>query len=140
MVDLDEIRVKVSAPKRAPRPSTHRHITRTPSQVEDAHASISPAAEELVETNASIEQGWENQLKARLMELDPATGEQIFESYKQEKDNYALKLEAVVRDHQESADLDYLIDELDLTHQQRLQDIFGPYFEDLRDLQGSVGQ
>jgi len=67
-------------------------------------------------------------------------GEEIFQLYKQEKDAYARQLEMVVKTHQESEDLDYLIDDLDADHQQKLQDIFGPYFEDLRDLQLSTIQ
>lgn len=140
VVDLDEIRIKVSAPKRVQQPHIHRHITRSPSQVAENDEELSPVAVELLETNAGIEQSWETQLRERLLELDPVTGEAIFDSYKQEKDSYALKLEALVKDHQESEDLDYLIDELDFTHQQKLQDIFGPYFEDLRDLQGALAQ
>lgn len=135
VVDLDEIRVKVSAPKRVQRPHTHR----TPSQV-DQNEKSSSVAQDLMEKNLVIEEDWEKALKARLLDLDPVAGEEIFQLYKQEKDAYARQLEMVVKTHQESEDLDYLIDDLDADHQQKLQDIFGPYFEDLRDLQLSIIQ
>lgn len=140
VVNLDEIKVKISAPKRAERPSSHRHISRAPTQVVEEGDLVSEVSQEIVDTNTSIEQAWENQLKTRLLELDPSTGSSIFTQYQQEKDSYGMRLEALVRDHQESSDLEHLIDELDIAHQQKLQDIFGPYFEDLKDLQSTVNQ
>lgn len=137
VVDLDEIKVKISAPVRLDKKSAHRHVSSV--RIIESESS-SKAAEDLMEINVDIEQGWEKTLKARLIELDPAVGEEIFNQYKQEKDIYARKLESMVREHQESDELDHLIDELDFSHQQRLQDIFGPYFEDLRELQGPVNQ
>ncbi len=139
VVDLDEIKVKLSAPERVKR--THRHVA--PAQRVDSGDServVVEVAKELEEANLNIEQDWEGSLKARLIELDPAVGEEIFTLYQEEKDSYARRLERIVKEHQESEDLDYLIDELDHSHQQRLQDIFGPYFEDLRDLQTPVTQ
>jgi hypothetical protein len=140
VVDLDEIRVKVSAPRRDHSPVAHRHITRTPGQVEAGKDSVSKVASKLIETNTDIEESWEKQLEARLLELDPVAGKEIFDNYQEEKAGYALRLENLVKAHQESTELEFLIDELDLAHQQKLQDIFGPYFEELRDLQAPIGQ
>lgn len=138
VVDLDEIRVKVSAPQRHERP----HVHRIPSNVipQSDEEAISEVASNMMEKNMVIEEEWEGSLRERLLELDPVAGEEIFQIYKKEKDTYAQKLEYLVRNHQESEDLDFLIDGLDFEHQQRLQDIFGPYFEDLQDLQLSINQ
>lgn len=139
VVSLDEIQVKLAAPERENKVLSHRHINRAPTPVE-GRENLSQVAQSIIETNTSIEQGWESQLRVRLLELDPVAGNEIFTKYQKEKDSYALKIESLVKDHQESSDLEHLIDELDLAHQQRLQDIFGPYFEDLRDLQSAVQQ
>ena len=141
VVNLDEIRVKVSAPRREHVPVTHRHVTRAPSRIEEeTEDEVAEVAEKLIETNTNIEDNWEKQLERRLLELDPVAGKEIFDNYQEEKAGYALRLENLVKAHQESGDLEFLIDELDLAHQQKLQDIFGPYFEELRDLQVPVAQ
>lgn len=139
VVDLDEIKVKISAPVRVEKKRVHRHVSsvRVMDQESDTPSKV---ADDLIEANIEVEQGWEKTLRARLVELDPAVGEEIFNQYKQEKDKYARKLESLVREYQESEQLDHLIDELDFSYQQRLQDIFGPYFEDLRELQGTLNQ
>lgn len=137
MVNLDEIRVKISAPKRVENNHKRCHIVRMPAVEE---VEVTKTAQDLMETNVAIEESWEKGLQSRLLELDPVFGEEIFNAYKQEKDRYSRELETVVKEHQESEELDHLIDELDMAHQQKLQDIFGPYFEDLRDLQSTISQ
>lgn len=78
-----------------------------------------------------IRDGWRDQLKEMLFELDPVNGESIYAAYQAETNAYESELENISQS--QTAESEYLMGELEARHQEKLRQIFGPYYRDVTD-------
>ena len=78
-----------------------------------------------------IRAGWRDQLKEMLYELDPVNGESIYAAYQAETNAYESELENITGT--QTPETEYLMGELEARHQEKLRQIFGPYYRDVTD-------
>lgn len=152
---IDSIKVKISAPDRVERILTvedpvivsaeeAQMLQETEEEVPEQGAEeVSNVVSDLehvedVQIN-DLEEGWSNELKEMLSRLEPMEGETIHTSYLQELESYQTELNVLLDEkHQkenpeEAQEIEYMIGQLDLRHQERLRDIFGAHYEAVRD-------
>lgn len=104
----------------------------------EAGPSMLAANEDEVEVN-DIEEGWDAELKEMLDRLEPAESESIYKAYTQEKEAYQAELDSLLSEkNQKTSDesvreIEELVSQLDLKHQDRLKDILGAHYEAVRD-------
>jgi len=79
-----------------------------------------------------IEKGWQEELREVLTKLEPDQGKEIFNAYVNEKDSQQAELDALVQESQKRGDLEYLIDELEAKHEEKVKEIFGNYYEEIK--------
>ena len=91
-----------------------------------------------------IEEGWKNELKAFLLEVDPEGGEEMFNAYLEEKKKFAERVDTSERsvettDGEASRSLavveyDARSEEIERSHQDNLKDIFGDHYSAIKSL------
>lgn len=152
-INIDAVRVKASAPARskaparpavpakAPiaRPIIEKEEVERPQLYEESAPSISATrepghVEEIPLHDAEKE--WQGQLRETLSMMDPRHGEAMFSAYVNEKSSYQAELDELIRTHQKSYDLEYLIEDLEFKHEEKLQQILGSYYEELKFQEG----
>ncbi len=152
-ISIDAVRVKASAPARSLVPAEKKIQRKAPSvkaimekeeverpQIYDESApSISATREPGFEEEIPLhdaEKEWQGQLRETLSMMDPRHGEAMFSAYVAEKSSYQAELDELIRTHQKSYDLEYLIEDLEFKHEEKLQQIFGSYYEELKFQEG----
>lgn len=148
-VEIDAIKVQISAPARTVRSVAMRET------ISDKRSLNLPRREELAEAEPSIsstfeqnlehyeevpvnetEKEWHEHLAETLSILEPQHGPAMFEAFMQEKDSFQVELDNLIRNNQKSYDLEYLIEELEFKHEERIKEIFGAYYEELKYQEG----
>jgi hypothetical protein len=87
----------------------------------------------------NLEEGWNTELKSMLSRLEPLDGENIHQSYMQAQENYQSEMMALMEEKQqkttkeEMLEMDYIMSEVDVKHQEKLKEIFGAHYEAVRD-------
>ncbi len=80
---------------------------------------------------------WDDELAQVLDEVDPENAEEIFKSYIEQKQNFEASLQNLVREENDHQDIEYLISELEMEHEERLKEIFGPHFDQIKEHQSN---
>ena len=152
-LSIDAVRVKASAPSRSIVPAKKQVLRKAPSltsviekeeierpQVyEESAPTISATREPGFVDDTPLhdaEKEWQGQLRETLSLIDPRHGEAMYSAYVAEKSSYQAELDELIRTHQKSYDLEYLIEELEFKHEEKLQQIFGSYYEELKFQEG----
>jgi hypothetical protein len=152
-VSIDAVRVKASAPSRSinslktpikrKAPPVRRKLEKEeverPQIYEEAAPTISATREPGFEEEIPLhdaEKEWQGQLRETLNIIDPRHGEAMFSAYVAEKSSFQSELDELIRTHQKSYDLEYLIEELEFKHEEKLEQIFGSYYEELKFQEG----
>ncbi len=155
---LDSIKVKMSAIRRAnfektlPKPS--REIAFVEPESESLSEAPEPeidennegaAPEEVLATGASIvpdiEGGWKQELKDLLTRLEPEEGESIYNAYSEEVDNYNAETESLQKEKDLATSdaaltkFDAILTEVDQEHDEKLKQILGPHFDEVTNAQ-----
>ncbi len=152
---IDAIKLKMGAPERAApaRAIVDTEIVakeeidapaeesnyRSPADTEVPEAAPEEEAEVPEVATADAASGWNDELKSTLGRLEPAEGEEIYNSYVKEQEAYQAEIEALkIEKEQKTSDLaasevDQLISQLEGKHQERLKGILGPHYEAVRD-------
>lgn len=100
-------------------------ISATPDEVQDT--------EHVQEVKwTELEDGWNDELKLMLSELEPREGEAMHVAYLAEQESYQAELEALLGQKQ-NVEIDQLMAQLDYKHQEKLKDIFGAHYETVRE-------
>lgn len=144
-VEIDAIKVKVSAPERPARSVAMRETISekgsSPQQRREELAEVEPAISQTPEQNLEhyeevpvneTEKEWHEQLAETLSILEPQHGPAMFEAFMQEKESFQVELDTLIRNNQKSYDLEYLIEELEFKHEEKIKEIFGAYYEELK--------
>jgi hypothetical protein len=155
---VDDIKVKASAPTRG-----HRVLTESKPQKPkvNQHESMILEESDLVESEQQIgssdddseddderinhsddnavfnalEKGWEEHLRETIATLEPDYGQDIFDAYIKEKENYQGQLDAMIKKNQNNQDLDQLVEDLEISHEDRVKEIFGVHYDEIKDAQ-----
>lgn len=143
--EIDSVKLKMGAPKRAPAEKKASQILAAPAPVKGVEVveqpellTDTPEDGEEVHWN-DLEEGWNTELKDMLGRLEPADGEEIYKNYMKEQETYQTELEALMNEKQQKTsdeaalEIDQLIVQLDNKHQDRLKDILGAHYEAVRD-------
>lgn len=152
--EIDSIKVKMSATKRTPSQILPRaalpKLAEAPVQTElieeDDQVQEEPtehyddedqlAHVEEIPWN-DIKAGWKESLQEYLGQLDPVYGEDIYKAYQEENSSYESEIEAITRAGEENGadpqEIDHLVGQLEVKHEQRLKDIFGHYYKEVTD-------
>jgi len=157
---MDAVKLKLGAPKRTP-PLIKKVETFTSSEVVDVPTVDRPAAQEESQENNEVseedhelametteseqadevpseevdhqEKSWQEELGQVISELEPENGEEIFNSYVSEREIFQSSLEDLVKNQQKNQDLEFLISELENQHEERVKDIFGRHYEEIKE-------
>ena len=153
VVQIDEIKSKVSAIKRAPLPKVEEPIqemeggpvaqeteaplmAESPSPEEESTSSEDSSESQSVPWN-ELEQGWFAELKDQLVRLDPEEGEAIYSSYMSEKEKYQTEVDAIYKERanltqkEAALEFDAIMSEIDRKHEERLKEILGRHFDEV---------
>jgi hypothetical protein len=148
-VSIDSIRLKMGAPDRIePRP-TQIDQNRVPQAQETTPlapetSSIGQEQEsdqDLVEDVqlSDLEEGWSQELKAMLLRLEPLDGADIHTAYFGQQASYQAELDSLLNEKEQKTtddavmEIDYLINHLEETHQNKIKEILGAHYEAVRD-------
>ncbi len=146
--EIDSIRVKLSGPDRSERILTVKEPVPVPEGTAEEVSEGKPEISDSVETDlehveevelSDIEEGWNNELKDMLGRLEPAEGESIHKSYVSEQESYQAELDALLNEKQQKTtdeaalEIEHLIGQLDVKHQEKLKEILGAHYEAVRD-------
>jgi hypothetical protein len=148
-VEIDAIKVQVSAPERPARSVAMREPVAQKKSINrqgrEELAEVEPAMSSTPEQNLEhyeevpvneIEKEWHEQLAETLSILEPQHGPVMFEAFMQEKESFQVELDTLIRNNQKSYDLEYLIEDLEFKHEERIKEIFGAYYEELKFQEG----
>jgi hypothetical protein len=157
---MDAIKLKLGAPKRIPSLIKKEEKLTPSDEVEVSTVEQSPAQEEpkihdevseedhdlAMETTESEqvdeapseevdhqEKSWQEELGQVISQLEPENAEEIFNSYVSERENFQSSLEDLVKNQQKNQDLEFLISELENQHEERVKDIFGRHYEEIKE-------
>ncbi len=146
--DIDSIRVKVAAPDRTERILTVKEPVPVPEETAEEVTEGKPEVSDSIETDlehveevelSDIEEGWNNELKDMLGRLEPAEGESIHKTYVAEQESYQAELDALLNEKQQKTtdeaalEIEHIIGQLDIKHQEKLKEILGAHYEAVRD-------
>lgn len=146
--EIDSIRLKVSGPDRTERILTVKEPVPVAEGAADEATDVAPEISDSVESDlehveevelSDIEEGWNNELKDMLGRLEPAEGEAIHKSYLSEQESYQAELDALLNEKQQKTtdeaalEIEHLIGQLDVKHQEKLKEILGAHYEAVRD-------
>ncbi len=146
--EIDSIRVKLSGPDRTERILTVKEPVAVAEGSSEDATDVKPEIGETFDTDlehveevelSDIEEGWNNELKDMLSRLEPAEGESIHKSYVSEQENYQAELDALLNEKQQKTtdeaalEVEHLIGQLDVRHQEKLKEILGAHYEAVRD-------
>jgi hypothetical protein len=149
---LDQIKLKISAPARVDRLLTAPQAVSTKSALQNTENALAPESSEdsneesenLYAENDQIEEvavgvdpekGWEIELKNSLNSLEPESGEEIFSAYVSLTESYQSELDDLIKNNQKNPDLEELIDDLENKHEEKIKEIFGRHYEELKNRQ-----
>jgi hypothetical protein len=150
---VDALEMRVSAPTRQvqsePPPleqTTDNDIATEVSEEEppqnvvvevDPQVSAVPADVAQVEESPESDQekDWLDELSHVLMMVEPEQGEEMFNTYVAEKKSFQSILEEVIQDNQKNPDIENLIAEIEEKHEERLKEILGRHYEEIKDHQ-----
>lgn len=146
--EIDSIRLKLSGPDRTERILTVKEPVAVPEGSSEEATEIEPEIGDSVETDlehveevelSDIEEGWNNELKDMLNRLEPADGESIHKAYLSEQETYQAELDALLNEKQQKTtdeaalEVEHMIGQLDVKHQEKLKEILGAHYEAVRD-------
>jgi hypothetical protein len=152
VVHIDEIKSKVSAIKRTPKPIVEEsvqemEIVESDQEPETADSRDTASEDESAQTREpegnlnvpwnELEQGWFAELKDQLIRLDPEEGEAIYGSYMNEKEKYQTEVDAIYKERSNltekdaALEFDAIMSEIDRKHEERLKEILGRHFEEV---------
>ncbi len=155
LTQIDQIKTKMAAARGRPdiaQSAIHRVSASLVSEpvVSEAPAISENAAISEIEPNGSeiahidevpwdeIKQGWKNDLKEFLMEVDPDHGEEIYNAYQEESESFEAEIDSLSREAEKAAkeakqDFETLIGQLEVKHEEKLKEILGAYYSDVTD-------
>lgn len=154
-VEIDDIKVKLSAPSRQEKSLVRPQPMVAPAsgpveetgQVEadeessgegsDSDIGATPSEDDQVthvdeSAESDQEKHWQDELSQVLVNLEPEFGEEIFNSYVNERNGFQGSLEELIRSNQKNQDLDELIGELESRHEEKVKEIFGRHYEEIK--------
>ena len=153
--EVDSLKIKVSAPDRAERILTVEKPVagdpEEPAQVppqSEMIQSLNPDTEVPVDTEtdeseevqiSDLEEAWSGELKQMLNRLEPLEGDAIHKAYQEEQESYQVTLESLMSDKQLKSskeagqEMEQLINQLEVKHQEKLKSILGAHYEAVRD-------
>lgn len=159
-LEIDDIKVKLSGPAReekrllpkprplaAPAPATSPDINESfvpeDGQESDPESDLSSIPPEEDDNVSQVEEShendqeknWQDELGQVLANLEPEYGEEIFNSYVNERSSFQSSLEDLIRTNQKNQDLEELISELETRHEERVKEIFGRHYEEIKALE-----
>lgn len=152
--EIDDVKLRLSSaqqirPAARPQALVHREeILPEPEAQDNASAAdVSDAEIASVSTDEEIEEpveeapesaqekGWQDELSQALMTLEPEQGEEMYNAYVNERNTYQATLDDTIRSNQKNQDLEGLIAELENKHEERVKEIFGARYEDVKELE-----
>lgn len=155
LTQIDQIKTKMAAARGRPdvtQSAIHRVsasivqepvVTEAPTISENAAVSeIEPNGSEIAHIDEvpwdEIKQGWKNDLKEFLMEVDPDNGEEIYNAYQEESESFEAEIDSLSREAEKAAkeakqDFETLIGQLEVKHEEKLKEILGAYYSDVTD-------
>lgn len=152
-IQIDDIKMKISAPGRKtpeilPKRAIENFVPEDIKLENDSNASEEPSTEADVSVDEvgdevthveetapenDQEKAWQDELGQKLAGLEPPEyGEEIFNSYVNEKNGFQSSLDELIRNNQKSQDLEFLISELETKHEERVKEIFGRHYEEIK--------
>lgn len=147
--EIDSVRLKVSGPERSDRILSVKEPVAVakaaaPEEIAEVKTEVSDSIESDLEHAegvelSDIEESWNNELKGMLDGLEPAEGESIHKSYLSEQESYQTELDALLNEKQQKTtdeaalEVEHLIGQLDVKHQEKLKEILGAHYEAVRD-------
>jgi hypothetical protein len=153
--EVDSLKIKVSAPDRAERILTvekpvavdPEEPAQVPPQSEMIQSANSESESEAdTETDESeevqisdLEEAWSGELKQMLNRLEPVEGDAIHKAYQMEQESYQVTLESLMSEKQlktskeAGQEMEQLINQLEVKHQEKLKSILGAHYEAVRD-------
>lgn len=154
---IDNIKIKASAPKRSEKILLENNTQELKSPL--AIADEGEVVEESVpveeegdiigesssdeETDQSedmadndLEKNWQDHLRNSLSTLEPEYGQEIFDAYVKEKENFQRELDAMIRDNQRSQELEAFVEDLEIRHEEKIREIFGSHYDEVKEQQG----
>lgn len=102
-------------------------ISSTADSAEVEHVEDAPADDH--------EKNWQDELSQVIVNLEPEYGEEMFNAYVSERNGYQTSLDELIQGNQKNQDLEYLIGELETKHDDRVKEIFGRHYEEIKDHQ-----
>lgn len=153
----DSIKVKSAAPDRVERILTvSKKVEVKPEPVEEATPTAEDVGREIsaVEEEpeydehmdqveeipvTELDQAWNGELKDVLSRLEPMDGDQIHKAYLSEIESYRAEMDALMNEKQtkatqeEALEVDQMMSQLDLRHEDNLREIFGAHYDAVRD-------
>jgi hypothetical protein len=81
---------------------------------------------------SEYEKGWQEELSQVISYLEPEYGEEKFNAYVTERNDYQSTLSELISKNQMNHDLEYLISELEMSHEERVKEIFGRHYEEIK--------
>jgi hypothetical protein len=150
----DAVEVKAAAPARAvvrevtaseveAIPEATVQLVEDPGAVDEAAVVEDDSHAEITHSNdgpdevSNFEKRWQKHLKEKLEALEPEVGKDMFNAYMSERDNYQSELDALIENNQTNPDLENMIEELESKFDDKIKEIYGPHYEDIKEDQGS---
>lgn len=158
--EIDILKVKISAPAREVKPqmpvkktqiapvvavSERKEIDQQSTSFsyyqEEGFLSEAAEVEHFADDDGTsaeeVEAGWNHELRESLAFLEPEYAEDIFHAYESEKNSYQAEFDLLIKEHQKNHNLDFMISDLELRHEERLKEIFGRHYEEIKALRAS---
>ena len=149
--NLDVVKLKMSAIQRLPTATAKPALVQqTEANVldeslsEESHVSALPDSEEVSEVEneddeyensevpwEEIKTGWRDHLHNTLSDLDPENGEDIYNAYLAENNNYEAEMAKL--EMNTSDDVQTLMGQLESRHEEKLKEILGKHYQEVTD-------
>lgn len=152
MPQIDAVKLKMGAPERTERILTIKEEPVPPSETDDNSSETetheAPTSVKREETDSEhfeevgindLEESWRTELKSMLNRLEPMDGDSMHRAYLEEQESYQAQLDALMNDRQQKTtddevmEVDHLISQVELKHQERMVEILGAHYEAVRD-------
>ncbi len=157
--EVDSLKIKVSAPDRAERILTvEKPVVVDPEEPVQETTQLLPQSEMIQSVNSAnevpddtetdeseevqisdLEEAWSGELKQMLNRLEPLEGDAIHKAYQEEQESYQVTLESLMSEKQLKSskeagqEMEQLINQLEVKHQEKLKSILGAHYEAVRD-------
>jgi hypothetical protein len=97
------------------------------------HLAADEQIEKIEDSNeGDYEKAWQNELSQMLLNLEPVYAEEILDAYVSERTDHQTNLDELVRNNQQNHDLEYLIEDLEIKHEEKIKEILGRNYEEIK--------